>query len=89
MPIRLKKVPSFKSSEKEAEFWERHSAADYQLFPADVDEVLGELRARGQTKNNVTFRMEPELMRRLKRRAKVAGVRYQTFVREWLWRAVM
>lgn len=86
--LRLKKAPRFKTAEREAEFWERHSAADYQLFPTDVEEILEELKARHQEKRNVTFRLEPELMSRLKRKAKQVGVKYQTFVREWLWRAV-
>ncbi len=85
---KIKKIPHFKTAEQEAEFWEGHSAADYDLFPSDVDEVLDELRARHQEKQNVTLRLEPELMKRLKKKAERAGVKYQTFVREWLWRAV-
>ncbi len=83
------KIPRFKTPDQEAIFWESHSAADYPLIPTDVEEVLTELKARHQEKQNVTFRLEPELMKRLKRRAQRAGVKYQTFVREWLWRAVL
>lgn len=81
-------MPRFKTAEKEAEFWETHSAADYHLVPVDVDEVLNEMKARHRAKRNFTLRVESELMRRLKRKASRAGVKYQTFVREWLWRAV-
>ncbi|MBI3540740.1 MAG: hypothetical protein HY073_01120 [Deltaproteobacteria bacterium] len=85
---RLKKVPHFKSVEREGEFWEGHSVSDYAVFPTDVDEILDELKMRHQEKQSVTFRLEPELMHKLKKRAKGIGVKYQTFVREWLWRAV-
>lgn len=82
------KIPVFKNAEQEAEFWDTHSAADYGLFPADADEILAELKAGHQQKRNVTLRLEPELMNRLRRKAQRMGVKYQTFVREWLWRAV-
>lgn len=88
MKTKLKKVPRFQKSEQEAQFWESHSVSDYQLIPADIDEVLDELKAKHRVKQNMTFRLEPELMRRLKKRAKKSGIKYQTFVREWLWRAV-
>lgn len=83
------KIPRFKTAEQEAEFWESHSAVDYCLVPADPAEVLADLRKHHQKKKNVTLRLEPELVRRLKGRAKKVGVRTQTFVREWLWRAVV
>lgn len=88
MKTKPKKVPQFKKPEEEAEFWENHRIVDYQLFPTDVDEVFNELRAKSSAKQSITFRLEPELMKRIKRRAKKSGVKYQTFVREWLWRAV-
>ena len=83
-----RKLPVFKNPEQEAEFWETHSAADYALAFVDVDEVVEDLKARHRPKQNVTFRLEPELMKRLRQKATKAGIRYQTFVREWLWRAV-
>lgn len=86
---KLKKIPPFKTAEEEAEFWGNHSLVDYQIVPADPEEVLAELRTRHQKKRNITLRLEPELMTRLKKRAKRVGVRTQTFVREWLWRAVV
>lgn len=89
MSNKLKKIPKFKLPEQEAEFWESHSVADYQLFPSDVEEILKELKSRAKPKRNVTLRLELELMNRLKKKAKSVGVKYQTFVREWLWRAVM
>lgn len=84
-----KRMPRFKTAEQEAEFWETHSAVDYRLISADPTEVLADLKRQHQKKKNVTLRLEPELMRRLKGRAKKVGVRTQTFVREWLWRAVV
>ena len=83
------KMPQFKTVEQEAEFWESHSAANYHLASADPVEVLTDLKNRHRKKRNVTLRLEPELMKRLKSRAKKVGVRTQTFVREWLWRAVV
>lgn len=84
-----KRIPKFRSAEQEGEFWERHSTADYQLCSVTAEEVLAELKARHQSKKNVTFRLEPTLIQRLKHRAKQMGVKYQTFVRQWLWHAVM
>lgn len=86
--IQLKKAPRFKTSEQEAEFWEKHSTADFDLLAVDPEEVMTELKAHHQAKQNVTLRLESELMRRLKKKAHRAGIKYQTFVREWLWRAV-
>lgn len=83
-----KKIPTFNKIEDEATFWETHSIADYPLIPIDADELLEDLKSRHQKKENITFRLEPELMQRLKEKSKKAGVKYQTFVREWLWRAV-
>jgi len=87
-PKKLKKVPRFKSAGQEGEYWETHSVADHQVAPVEMDEVLAELAARHRAKQNVTLRLEPELTKRLKKLAHRAGVKYQTFVREWLWRAV-
>ncbi len=55
MSNKLKKIPKFKLPEQEAEFWESHSAADYQLFPSDAEEVLKELKARAKPKRNINY----------------------------------
>lgn len=86
--MKAKKAPNFRDTDQEAAFWEAHSAADFNLQPVSVEEVLEELKARHQHKKNVTFRLEPELLKRLKKQAQKMGVKYQTFIREWLWRAV-
>ena len=69
---------NFKSIEELQEFWDTHSAADYDDLFKDVN---FEVDLSGQT-NLVA--VEPTLMHELVRRARAMGVSTETLVNLWL-----
>ena len=89
-PIRGKRrVPRFKSVEAESAFWDRHEPLDYGTWERiPYKALLEQLEARSQKKVSMTLRVEPELIKKLKRVARKHGLRYQALARELLWRTI-
>lgn len=82
-------IPSFKSLEEESEFWDTHSPLDYgEWEEVSTEEIIEDLKKRSQKKVQISIRVEPELIKKLKQMAKRHGVPYQKVVRELLWRGL-
>ena len=82
-------IPSFKSLEEESAFWDTHSPLDYgEWEEVSAEEILEDLKRRSQKKVQISIRVEPELIEKLKRVAKRHGVPYQRVARELLWRGL-
>jgi len=84
-----KRIPQFKTLEDESRFWDTHSFLDYGNWEiVSAENVSREMRARQERKVPVTFRLEKDLVRKLKKAAKENGVKYQALAREILWRSL-
>lgn len=84
-----KPLPKFRTIEEESDFWDTHSPLDYGRWEeVSFKDVLKDLRSKGQPKRQLSLRLEPELIGRLKRLAKRHGIRYQKLARELLWKGV-
>lgn len=71
------KIPTFKTIEEEAAFWDSHSIADYQ---DELEEV--EVRfARPLLKQGITIRFEEETLAKLRSIAREKGIGPTTLAR--------
>ena len=75
-----KRIPRFSTDDEAAEFWETHDFADYV---DDTKPAEGVEFAREPLKQ-VSLRLAPKQIARLKRIAATKGIGYQTMVRMWI-----
>jgi len=75
-----KKIPEFASDEEAAEFWDTHSFADYIDDTKPVEGVRFALPRLKQ----ISLRLAPTQIDRLKRIAASKGLGYQTMLRMWI-----
>ena len=79
--------PPFRNDHEERAFWEAHTPGDYlpTTRPAKV-RVSRRLRERvRERKQNLTLRMEPSRVQKIKAVAEERGVPYQTLMRMWIF----
>lgn len=82
-------TPRFRSVEAESAFWDTHSFLDFGDWEVvSYKDVLRDLASRKEPKLPVTLRLERGLIRKLKQLAHRHGVKYQSLVREILWRSL-
>jgi len=87
--IRKKSIPKFSSLEQESDFWDKHSPLDYGVWEeVSYDEMLKDLKEQAERKRQVSLRLEPELIKSLKKIARGYGIPYQKLARELLKRGV-
>jgi len=87
-----KKLPKFKSEEKEARFWDIHSPLDYPDEFTDVKEpfkfapalLKKASKRREERKRHLTLRMGQRQIDLAKVIAKYKGLGYQTLMRIWV-----
>lgn len=88
----MKKLPSFKTEEEEARFWDTHSPLDYLgefqeikdpfvFAPSLLKKAAGKLEER---KRMLTLRMGQNQIDLAKVIAKYKGLGYQTLMRTWV-----
>jgi predicted DNA binding CopG/RHH family protein len=75
-----KRIPDFKSDEEAAEFWDTHSLADYWDDTQPAEDVEFRLRPLKQ----ISLRLAPGQIERLKQIAARKGIGYQTMLRMWV-----
>ena len=76
---KISKIPSFKSHEEEAKFWETHSVADY------IDEFKQvEARFAKNLSEGLHIRLDPDTLMKLRYEAKEKGIGPTTLVRVWI-----
>ena len=78
-----KTVPQFKSLEEEAEFWDSHSATEFEAKEVTVQEVFQELQRR-PGKRRISLSLDEELFDRLQNLAAKRRLPTATLVRELL-----
>jgi len=80
MSMPKKTIPVLASDEEAAEFWDTHSLADYLHDTEPVDDV----RFVRQPLKQISLRLAPSEIQRLKRIAATKGIGYQTMLRMWI-----
>lgn len=75
----MKKIPKFKTTEEARAFWERH---DFTDFAGDTEEA--KIKFVRPQKAQVTFRLDPEDVKKIKKIADDKGLSYTSLVRMWV-----
>lgn len=75
-----KRIPDLKNDEERAEFWDKHSFNDYVQDTEPADEV----RFPSRPLKQISLRLAPSQIERLKHIAATKGIGYQTMLRMWI-----
>src|SRR5437867_789236 len=75
------RIPTFKTVEEEAEFWDKHSLTEFEDELEVVDDVVF---VRVQPRRGLTVRLGVDELEELKRSAREKGVSASTLVRIWV-----
>ena len=78
---KVSRIPNFKSYQEEADFWNKHSLADYWDQFKDVDLVVN-LQKRKE--ESLILRVNKDMKKKLERVAKKKRVSVSTLSRLWL-----
>jgi hypothetical protein len=76
----MPKIPEFKSTEEESEFWDTHDATEYLVDTEEVEVVLVDNRPAVP----VTIPLQPSVVAHLKIVAEREGIAYQTLLQSWI-----
>lgn len=77
----LKKIPSFKTPQEEAEFWSKHDSADYVDWSKAKKTVFPNLKP---TTESISLRIPSTLLSRIKELANEQDVPYQSLMKVYL-----
>lgn len=69
-------IPRFESEEEEAHFWNEHRL--------DIRLMNGSLLKADRESTTVTLRMDPRMLARIKRLARMRYLNYQSMIKQWL-----
>lgn len=75
------RLPEFKDEKEEAEFWETHDSTEFLEETEPVEVTFVDARP---PKKQISIRLDPEAIGRLKAIAARKGVGYQTLIRMWV-----
>jgi predicted DNA binding CopG/RHH family protein len=75
------RLPKFANEQEEAEFWDTHDSSE---FLAETELVEVTFVDRRPTKQQISLRLEPAVIERLKSIARSKGLGYQTMIRLWV-----
>ncbi len=79
-----KKIPTFKTWEEEAEFWDSHDTTDY----FDDEDETDVLILGGPKSEVLNLRIEPQVKAQLERYARLDGVEMSDMLRDWIYRGI-
>ena len=77
----LKKIPSFKDLDEEAEFWASHDSADYIDWSKAKKTIFPNLRPSTES---ISLRLPAPLLARIKKLANEKDVPYQSLMKVYL-----
>ena len=78
---KLKKIPKFKSVEKESEFWSKHDSTEYMDWKISEKIILPNLKP---TTKSISIRLPLMMLERLKSIANKRDVPYQSLIKMFL-----
>ena len=79
MKNKTKRLPSFRSTEEEAKYWDKHSLTEHL---SDFKPL--KTKFKGPAKHLLSIRIDLDLVNMIRRIAKHRGVPYQTLMHQWL-----
>jgi len=77
----MSKLPEFRSDQDEAEFWDTHDSTEFLRDTQPVDVTFVDARP---AKKQISLRLDPEAIDKLKAIAQRKGIGYQTLIRMWV-----
>lgn len=75
----MKKIPTFKTDEEAARFWETHSFEDYRR-----DTKEAEIRFIKKPKRTIAIRLDPNDIKSVEKIAELKGLSYTSLLRMWI-----
>jgi len=81
----LKKIPQFKTEDKEREFWSKHDSADYLDWSKSYRAIFSKLRPSTKT---ISIRLPESLLHRIKNQARKQDVPYQSYIKVFLYKHI-
>jgi predicted DNA binding CopG/RHH family protein len=76
----MPKIPKFASEQEESDFWDTHDSTDY----LDETEPVAVRFIDARPKIQVSMRLNPSDLAKLKALARTKGVGYQTLIHMWV-----
>lgn len=77
----VQKIPEFANDQEEADFWDSHDSTQYLGETSPVAVAFVDARP---AKQQISLRLEPAVIERLKKVANNKGIGYQTMIRMWV-----
>ena len=77
----MDRLPKFKDEREEAEFWDTHDSTEFLEETEPVDVAFVDARP---PKKQISLRLDPDVIERLKAIAARKGIGYQTLIRMWV-----
>jgi predicted DNA binding CopG/RHH family protein len=77
----IQKIPEFANDKEEADFWDSHDSTQYLGETLPVTVAFVDARP---PKQQISLRLEPAVIERLKKVAHSKGLGYQTMIRMWV-----
>ncbi len=77
----ISKIPSFKTYEEEAHFWDTHDITDFEDETEDIEIVFDLKKPRDKT---LVVRLQKEFKDKLEQIARRKGLNVSTLARMWL-----
>ena len=81
MRCSVPKIPQFANEQEEAEFWATHDATEFLGETEPVNVTFVDARP---PKRQISLRLDPNVIDKLKAIATQKGVGYQTLIRMWV-----
>jgi predicted DNA binding CopG/RHH family protein len=78
---KTKTLPQFANEQEEAAFWDAHDSTEYLSATEAIDVTFVDARP---AKQQISLRLEPAVIERLKQIAHSKGIGYQTMIRMWV-----
>ncbi|MGQ9555400.1 MAG: CopG family antitoxin [Anaerolineae bacterium] len=75
------KLPEFTNDQEEAQFWDSHDSTEFLAETEPVDITFVDTRP---PKKQISLRLDPDTIERLKAIAERKGIGYQTLIRIWV-----
>ena len=77
----VQELPKFATEQEEADFWDTHDSTEYLGATEPVAATFVDARP---PKQQISLRLEPAVIERLKKVAQSKGIGYQTMIRMWV-----
>lgn len=77
----MSRLPRFSTDQEEADFWDTHDSTEFLEDTEPVDVTFVDARP---AKKQISLRMDPEAIDKLKAIARRKGIGYQTLIRIWV-----